>query len=190
MPAADVHLGGAGYAEVWLNAVERLDLPAPRHGGRADGGAGAPLRAARRAVEWRALNQAARELLLAQASDWAFIMKTNTTVEYAKKRTRDHIARFDYLYRALTRQLHAGGADPAGVRGARQHLPGDRLPRLPLAGDEPARSGRRASAPGVRLDMSDVRRRLRRELVSRATAGAIAARGGPAILGGGAAPPR
>jgi 1,4-alpha-glucan branching enzyme len=56
------------------------------------------------AFEWRALNQAARELLLAQSSDWAFIMKTNTTVEYAKKRTRDHIARFDYLYRALMGQ--------------------------------------------------------------------------------------
>jgi 1,4-alpha-glucan branching enzyme len=55
-------------------------------------------------LEWRALNQAARELLLAQSSDWAFIMKTNTTVGYAKKRTRDHIARFDYLYRALTGQ--------------------------------------------------------------------------------------
>jgi 1,4-alpha-glucan branching enzyme len=52
-------------------------------------------------LQRRALNQAARELLLAQASDWAFIMKTNTTVEYAKKRTRDHIARFTYLYRAL-----------------------------------------------------------------------------------------
>jgi 1,4-alpha-glucan branching enzyme len=55
-------------------------------------------------LEWRALNQAARELLLAQSSDWAFIMKTNTTVEYAKKRTRDHIARLDYLYRSLTGQ--------------------------------------------------------------------------------------
>jgi 1,4-alpha-glucan branching enzyme len=51
--------------------------------------------------ERRALNQAARELLLAQSSDWAFIMKTNTTVEYAKKRTRDHIARYTYLYKAL-----------------------------------------------------------------------------------------
>ena len=49
-------------------------------------------------------NQAARELLLAQSSDWAFIMKTDTMVEYAKKRTRDHIARFDYLYRAFTGQ--------------------------------------------------------------------------------------
>jgi 1,4-alpha-glucan branching enzyme len=53
-------------------------------------------------LERRALDQAARELLLAQSSDWAFIMKTRTMVEYAKKRTRDHVARFDYLYRALT----------------------------------------------------------------------------------------
>jgi 1,4-alpha-glucan branching enzyme len=45
----------------------------------------------------RALNQAARELLLAQSSDWAFIMKTNTMVEYAQKRTRDHIGRFNKL---------------------------------------------------------------------------------------------
>ena len=55
-------------------------------------------------LQRRALDQAARELLLAQASDWAFIMKTGTTVEYAKKRTQDHIARFTYLYRALTGQ--------------------------------------------------------------------------------------
>ena len=46
----------------------------------------------------RALNQAARELLLAQASDWAFIITTNTSVEYAEKRTRDHIARFNGIY--------------------------------------------------------------------------------------------
>jgi len=46
----------------------------------------------------RALNQLARELLLAQSSDWAFIMKTGTMVEYAQKRTRDHIARFNKLY--------------------------------------------------------------------------------------------
>ncbi len=46
----------------------------------------------------RALNQAARELLLAQSSDWAFIMKTGTMVEYAVKRTRDHLERFTRLY--------------------------------------------------------------------------------------------
>ena len=50
------------------------------------------------ALKNRALNQAARELLLAQSSDWAFIMKTGTVVEYAKKRTVDHIMRFTRLY--------------------------------------------------------------------------------------------
>jgi 1,4-alpha-glucan branching enzyme len=45
-----------------------------------------------------ALNQAARELLLAQSSDWAFIMKTGTMVPYAVKRTKDHIGRFLRLY--------------------------------------------------------------------------------------------
>jgi len=49
----------------------------------------------------RALNQCARELLLAESSDWAFIMKTNTMVEYAVKRTKDHILRFTDLYFAL-----------------------------------------------------------------------------------------
>ncbi|MCD4813079.1 DUF1957 domain-containing protein [bacterium] len=49
-------------------------------------------------LERRALNQAARELLLAQSSDWAFIMKTGTMVEYAIKRTKDHLGRFTRLY--------------------------------------------------------------------------------------------
>ena len=49
----------------------------------------------------RALNQAARELLLAQASDWSFIMKTGTMAEYAHKRTRAHIARFTRLYESI-----------------------------------------------------------------------------------------
>lgn len=49
----------------------------------------------------RALNQCAREVLLAESSDWAFIMKTNTMVEYAVKRTKDHVARFNDLYFAI-----------------------------------------------------------------------------------------
>jgi 1,4-alpha-glucan branching enzyme len=48
-------------------------------------------------LEERALNQAARELLLAQSSDWAFIMKTGTMVPYAVRRTRSHLLRFDKL---------------------------------------------------------------------------------------------
>ena len=46
----------------------------------------------------KALNQAARELLLAQSSDWAFIMRTGTMVPYAVRRTRSHLMRFNKLY--------------------------------------------------------------------------------------------
>jgi 1,4-alpha-glucan branching enzyme len=46
----------------------------------------------------RVLKQLVRELLLAQASDWAFLMKTGTAREYATKRTLDHLARFNRLH--------------------------------------------------------------------------------------------
>ncbi len=49
----------------------------------------------------RALKQLARELLLAQSSNWAFLMKTGTAREYAIKRTKDHILRFTRLYDQL-----------------------------------------------------------------------------------------
>ncbi|HZR79366.1 MAG TPA: DUF1957 domain-containing protein, partial [Chthoniobacterales bacterium] len=46
----------------------------------------------------RVLNQLARELLLAQSSDWAFLMRTGTAREYATSRTLDHIDRFHRLH--------------------------------------------------------------------------------------------
>jgi 1,4-alpha-glucan branching enzyme len=52
-------------------------------------------------LERRALNQASRELLLAQSSDWAFIMTTGTTVPYATRRFNEHIVRFNRLYDEL-----------------------------------------------------------------------------------------
>ena len=39
-----------------------------------------------------------KQLLLAQASDWAFLMKTGTAREYATKRTQDHLLRFNRLH--------------------------------------------------------------------------------------------
>ena len=48
-------------------------------------------------LERRALAQAARELVLAQSSDWPFIMKTGTTVEYAESRLRTHLGAFEDL---------------------------------------------------------------------------------------------
>ncbi len=52
-------------------------------------------------VTERALRQAARELLLAQSSDWAFLLKNQTAPEYAAGRTREHLLRFKRLYEAL-----------------------------------------------------------------------------------------
>jgi 1,4-alpha-glucan branching enzyme len=53
------------------------------------------------ALRRRALNQAARELMLAQSSDWAFIMKTGTVVEYACDRTKVHVNNFNHLYEQI-----------------------------------------------------------------------------------------
>jgi 1,4-alpha-glucan branching enzyme len=55
----------------------------------------------------RVLKQLARELLLAQSSDWAFLMKTGTAKNYATKRTKDHLLRFTRLYD----QLHCNDVD-------------------------------------------------------------------------------
>ena len=52
-------------------------------------------------LQVRALNQAARELLLAQSSDWLFIITNNTMVDYAHRRIKDHIGRFTRLYNEL-----------------------------------------------------------------------------------------
>ena len=36
--------------------------------------------------------------MLAQSSDWTFIMKTGTTVPYATRRINEHILQFNRLY--------------------------------------------------------------------------------------------
>ncbi|MGH7953452.1 MAG: DUF1957 domain-containing protein, partial [Limisphaerales bacterium] len=53
-------------------------------------------------LKTRALNQAARELLLAQASDWPFILRAGTSPDYARRRVKDHLLRFIALHDQLT----------------------------------------------------------------------------------------
>ena len=43
------------------------------------------------------LNQAARELLLLESSDWPFLVTTGQAKEYAIERFTDHTERFDRL---------------------------------------------------------------------------------------------
>jgi 1,4-alpha-glucan branching enzyme len=64
------------------------------------------------ATEERALKQAARELLLAQASDWPFIIRAGTSPDYAKQRVKDHLLRFSALH---TQLLH-GRVDENALR--------------------------------------------------------------------------
>jgi 1,4-alpha-glucan branching enzyme len=107
--------GENGYFEVWLNqsngwiypqlhaAAQRMSEIAQH----ASSIVGQPLRlpdqrspggAPTLQLPDRVLKQLARELLLAQSSDWAFLMKTGTAREYATKRTKEHLVRFNRLH--------------------------------------------------------------------------------------------
>lgn len=48
-----------------------------------------------------ALNQAGRELLLLQSSDWPFLVTTGQAREYATRRFNEHLTRFEQLAQAL-----------------------------------------------------------------------------------------
>jgi 1,4-alpha-glucan branching enzyme len=93
--------GHKGYNEVWLSeendwiyrhlhkAADRMTELAARFPEANE-------------LQRRALNQAARELLLAQSSDWAFLMQQKTAQQYAAQRTTQHLQRFTRLCEALT----------------------------------------------------------------------------------------
>jgi 1,4-alpha-glucan branching enzyme len=49
----------------------------------------------------RWLTQAGRELLLAQSSDWSFILRAGTTTELARERIHRHLDRFWRLLDAV-----------------------------------------------------------------------------------------
>ena len=90
-----------GYSEVWLNPTNDY---AHRH--LHDAGDKMVELAhlfpnEKKKLKKQALNQCARELLLAQSSDWLFIITNGTMVDYAKKRIKDHIGRFNKLYSQL-----------------------------------------------------------------------------------------
>jgi len=93
--------GRNGYSAVWLDPSNSWIY---RHLKKAAGimtrlstthaGAAGPLE--------RALNQALRELLLAQASDWPFMMKTGNAAGFAEAKFREHMGNFFDLSREVT----------------------------------------------------------------------------------------
>lgn len=105
--------GAGGHYHVWMNpdvefmwpiihrCEERMEelvrrVPSPA----------TPLQA-------RALNQAARELLLLEGSDWPFLVTTGQAKAYAVERFNDHVDRFDTLVDAIL----SGTLDEATVAG-------------------------------------------------------------------------
>jgi len=93
--------GDRGYYDAWLNdesdwiyrhlhqMADKMEAIAGRHHDDRD------------EINVRCLNQLSRELLLAQSSDWAFLITTNTAKEYSIKRLKEHIGNFNKLYEAL-----------------------------------------------------------------------------------------
>ncbi|WP_018085451.1 1,4-alpha-glucan branching protein domain-containing protein [Desulfurispora thermophila] len=98
--------GEGGYNYVWLNGSNDWIY---RHQHRAESALVEMSReyTSPSQLQLRALNQAWRELLLAQSSDWAFIMKQNTTVEYATSRFKQHMENL----LALLEQVQDGTLD-------------------------------------------------------------------------------
>ncbi len=103
--------GEGGFAQYWCNetnewiyrylhtAAQQLSSLGER-----------ALKSPRLSLVEAALNQAARELILAQSSDFAFMMRAGTTVKYAVQRTEDHLAAFKQLCDGAEACLN--GADP------------------------------------------------------------------------------
>jgi 1,4-alpha-glucan branching enzyme len=102
--------GRNGYHAHWVNpktdwmwrplheAAARMRRAVQDHPGQAPG-----------SLEDRLLRQAGRELMLAQSSDWPFIITNGTTEQYARRRFHDHVNRLHDLLQDLDRrQIDAG----------------------------------------------------------------------------------
>jgi 1,4-alpha-glucan branching enzyme len=100
--------GEHGYYKVWLNETNDWILPHLDNAQSRMSALAARFRLPT-VLNKRALNQAARELMLAQASDWPFILRTGTSPDYARLRVTEHLLRFNTLHD----QLVAGAVDEA-----------------------------------------------------------------------------
>jgi 1,4-alpha-glucan branching enzyme len=93
--------GDGGYWAVWLDQTNAWIYPQLHAAGRR------MVEAARKAndngdaLTIRVVRQLARELLLAQSSDWAFLIRSGTARGYATRRTNDHLTRFNTLFDQL-----------------------------------------------------------------------------------------
>ena len=96
--------GHKGYFEAWLNGKTDWIYPQLYECGlRMQRLAASHSAGHIPSVILRALNQCLRELLLAQGSDWPFIINNGTSEGYAVRRIKDHVARFHFLAESVDR---------------------------------------------------------------------------------------
>jgi 1,4-alpha-glucan branching enzyme len=99
--------GEGGYWAVWLDKSNGWIYPHLQSAARCMADLARSFAERATPLQERALRQLARELLLAQASDWAFLIRSGTARDYATRRTRDHLERFN----KLAEQLKNGAID-------------------------------------------------------------------------------
>jgi 1,4-alpha-glucan branching enzyme len=102
--------GDSGHWGVWLDPKNAWIYP-ELHAAEQRMNALATAANAPSADEERVLRQLARELLLAQSSDWAFLIRAGTATDYATQRTRTHLRRFE----TLANEFAAGLVDHAAL---------------------------------------------------------------------------
>lgn len=99
MPAAS-SWGAYGYSNTWLNDTTEWIWP-DLHRATAEMARIACEHPRAEGLERRALAQLGREVLLASASDWPFMITMGTTVHYAESRIRTHLGRANRLLQGI-----------------------------------------------------------------------------------------
>lgn len=97
--------GEGGYSAYWLNRENDWILRRLRRAGEATVAIASrwSLGIPELAGGERQLRQLCRELLLAQSSDWPFILKSGASAEYAARRAGEHLDACDRLYDGLVK---------------------------------------------------------------------------------------
>lgn len=93
--------GHKGYSETWINGEVAWIYEDLLACGQKMMQLAEKYRTSNDALIVRALNQCVRELLLAQSSDWPFIISNGTSSEYASRRVSDHVSRFHWLVESI-----------------------------------------------------------------------------------------
>ena len=101
--------GDKGFLDVWLDPKSSWVYPHLLAAARQMAKLAQKHEANVNAQTERALRQLGRELLLAQSSDWPFLIRNETARHYATQRMNDHLQRFA----RLAASLENGRVDPA-----------------------------------------------------------------------------